>query len=63
VRQNDSRCPWQASATSMFSSTDIAGNSCGIWNERATPSRVIARGSSRVMSRPPSTMLPVSGLR
>ena len=40
------RASWQALATSMLSSTVRSPYSCGIWNERATPRRVIARGAS-----------------
>ena len=57
------RWSWQALATSMLSSTVRSPYSCGIWNERATPSRVMARGSSGVMSRPSSVMRPSSGFR
>ena len=54
---------WQAPATSMLSSTDSSPNSCGIWNERATPRPAMARGCSAVMSRPSKWMWPASGLR
>ncbi len=38
-------------------------NSCGSWNERPTPRRVISRGSFCVMSWPSKNTLPLSGLR
>src|SRR3954464_7507649 len=47
----------------MLSSTLISAQSCGIWNERATPRRMMWRGPSPVMSRPSSVMAPESGLR
>src|SRR3954469_4526082 len=53
----------QAAAISMLSSTLISAQSCGIWKERATPRRMMARGPSAVMSRPSSEMEPRSGLR
>ena len=61
--QNESFWPWQAVATSILSSTVSSAHNCGIWNERATPRRVIARGDKAVMSRSSSEMLPSSGFR
>ena len=52
-----------AAASSRLSMTHCSWNSCGDWNARAMPIRVIVRGASAVMSRPRNWTLPAVGVR
>ncbi len=51
------------SPTSRFSRVERVSNTCGIWNERQMPSRVMRRGAIPVMSRPRKRMVPEVGFR
>src|ERR1700691_3962512 len=58
--------PWSrkiASAKSKFWSNVRLVKSCGIWNERLTPSRRTCRGARPVMSLPSSMTWPASGFK
>ena len=56
------RCTDEA-AISMHSRTVCSPKTCGSWNERPTPSRVIARGLWPVTSRPSKNTWPASAFR
>ena len=52
-----------AAASIRFSSAVCSRNSCGIWNERAMPLRVMRRGAMPTMGRPSNRTLPLVGFR